>query len=48
MIIYAIKIKEMNKIGYLMLITYLDKYGIIKNEIDKLLKNIMDDIFEKQ
>ena len=36
-----------NKIGYLMLITYLDKYGIIKGEINKLLKNIMDDIFEK-
>ena len=37
-----------NKIGYLMLITYLDKYGIVKDKINKLLKNIMDDIFEKE
>ncbi len=36
-----------NKIGYLMLITYLDKYGIVKDKINKLLKNIMGDIFEK-
>jgi len=37
-----------NKIGYLMLITYLDKYGIVKDKINELLKNIMNDIFEKE
>lgn len=36
-----------NKIGYLMLITYLDKYEIINDKINNLLKNIMDDILEK-
>ena len=29
-----------NKIGYLMLMTYLDKHDIIKNKINNLLKNI--------
>ena len=36
-----------NKIGYLMLMTYLDKYEIIKGKINDLLKNIMNDILEK-
>ena len=36
-----------NKIGYLMLMTYLDKYEIIKDKINGLLKNIMNDIFNK-
>ena len=37
-----------NKIGYLMLITYLDKYNIIKERINELLKNIMENILEKE
>ena len=36
-----------NKIGYLMLITYLDKNDISKERIDDLLKNIMDNISDK-
>jgi len=36
-----------NKIGYLMLMTYLDKHDIIKDKINDLLKNIMNDIFKK-
>ena len=36
-----------NKIGYLMLMTYLDKHDIIKDKINDLLKNIMNDIFNK-
>tara|TARA_B100000035_G_scaffold226277_1_gene194710 strand:- start:608 stop:1402 length:795 start_codon:yes stop_codon:yes gene_type:complete len=37
-----------NMIGYLMLITYLDKEKIICNRIDKLITNIMNDILEKE
>jgi len=36
-----------NKIGYLMLMTYLDKHEIIKDKINDLLKNIMNEILEK-
>jgi len=36
-----------NMIGYLMLITYLDKEKIICDRINKLIKNIMNDILEK-
>ena len=36
-----------NKIGYLMLMTYLDKYNIISNKIHDLLNNIIKDIFDK-
>jgi len=36
-----------NKIGYLMLMTYLDKHKIIKDKINDLLKNIMNEILEK-
>jgi aspartyl/asparaginyl-tRNA synthetase len=31
-----------------MLITYLDKYNIIKERINELLKNIMENILEKE
>ena len=37
-----------NMIGYLMLITYLDKDDIIKERIDGLLQNIFDNILEKE
>jgi len=40
--------KNDNKIGYLMLMTYLDKHEIIKDKINDLLKNIMDEILEKE
>jgi len=36
-----------NMIGYLMLITYLDKYGIITNRINNLLEIIMGNILDK-
>ena len=36
-----------NKIGYLMLMTYLDKNEIVIDKIDNLLKNMMDEIFNK-
>jgi len=36
-----------NMIGYLMLITYLDKEKIICDRINKLITNIMNDILEK-
>jgi len=39
--------KTDNMIGYLMLITYLDKDDIIKERIDGLLQNIFTDILEK-
>ena len=37
-----------NKIGYLMLMTYLDKNGIVKNKVDNLFKNIFENILEKE
>lgn len=40
--------KTDNMIGYLMLITYLDKEKIICDRIDKLITNIMNDILEKE
>ena len=40
--------RNVNKIGNLMLITYLDKYNIIKERINELLKNIFHDILEKE
>ena len=40
--------KTDNMIGYLMLITYLDKNNIIKERINELLKNIMNNILEKE
>ena len=40
--------KTDNMIGYLMLITYLDKNDIIKERINELLENIMNNILEKE
>jgi len=40
--------KTDNMIGYLMLITYLDKNNIVKERINELLKNIMENILEKE
>jgi len=37
-----------NKIGYLMLMTYLDKNNIVKNKLDNLFKNIFGNILEKE
>ena len=37
-----------NMVGYLMLTTYLDKNDIIKERINGLLKNIMENILEKE
>jgi hypothetical protein len=39
--------KTDNMIGYLMLMTYLDKENIISDRINKLITNIMNDILEK-
>ena len=39
--------KNDNKIGYLMLMTYLDKYNIISDKIHDILNNIIKDIFNK-
>ena len=37
-----------NMIGYLMLMTYLDKENMICDRINKLITNIMNDILEKE
>jgi len=37
-----------NMIGYLMLMTYLDKEKIVCDKINILIKNIMNDLFEKE
>jgi len=36
-----------NKIGYLMLMTYLDKNKVVENKVDNLFKNIFENILEK-
>jgi len=40
--------KSDNMIGYLMLITYLDKQGIIKDRINNLLEKLFKNILEKE